>query len=229
MSDNRHIVVIDFETSSANPTTTQILQIGAVVLDRNSLKIKDEFETLVKPDDPTTVEDGALKVNHLTLEQLDSAPEAKVIFPAFAAWIQKHNIRKDHGTFGSPIMAGWGIDGFDLPILTRYCQQYGFWDKKWSNQTLVNPIFTFDAMKHFWFWTRTNHEVTNIKLGTVLEYMGVPQEEIASGAHSALWDVKWSAKIIVKLLQVGSYLTENRPDIGSRRLEMKGCFAGVKI
>lgn len=229
MADNRHIIVFDFETSSANPQDAQILQIGAVIIDRNSLKIKDEFETLVKPDDVSTVQSEALKVNGLTLEQLETAPEAKVVFPTFASWIQKHNTKKDKSTFGAPIPAGWGIDGFDMPILNRYGMKYGYWDKKWNNQTLVNPIFTFDAMKHFWFWTRTNSELANIKLGTVLEYMGVPADVIAAGAHDALWDVKWSAKIIVKLLQVGQFLTENRPDVGTRRLEVKGCFAGQTI
>jgi len=230
MSDNRHILVFDFETGGRDTSKCEIIQIGAVVINRNSLKIKDEFETMMKPDNFDALEDEALKVNHITREQLADAPDAKTMFPVFAEWIKKHNIRKDKGSFGAPIPSGWGIDGFDLPLFTRYCKQYGYWDKKWNNQSLLNPIFTFDVMKHVWFWFRANGDAAdNIKLPTVLEYMGVDQNEIASGAHNALWDVKWTAKVAVKLLQVGSFLTEPRPDVGTRRLEMRGCFTGQKL
>lgn len=229
MADNRHIVCFDFETGGKDSTKCEIIQIGAVVIDRNSLKIKDEFETKMKPDNFDALEDEALKVNGITREQLEAAPDAKTMFPVFASWIQKHNTRKDKGTFGAPIPCGWGIDGFDMPILKRYCLKYNYWDKKWENQTLLNPIFTFDCMKHFWFWLRTNPDLENIKLPTVLEYMGVPKDEIVAGAHNALWDVKWTAKIAVKLLTIGRYLTEVRPDVGSRRLEIKDSLTGVKL
>lgn len=228
MADNRHILCFDFETGGKDPSKCEIIQIGAVAVDRNSLKVKDSFETLMKPDDFGALEEEALKVNHITREQLEAAPDAKTMFPVFAEWIKKHNIRKDKGSFGAPIPCGWGIDNFDMPIFTRYCRKFNYWDKKWENQSLLNPIFTFDVMKHIWLWTRTNSDVANIKLPTMLEYMGVPQAEIIEGAHSALWDVKWTAKVAVKLLQLGSFLTEQRPDVGTRRLEMKGCFIGQK-
>ena len=86
--DNRHFCCFDFETGSTDVTNTEILQIGAVVIDRNSFKIRDEFETLMKPEDFDALEDGALKVNGLTKEELAEAPEASVMFPTFAAWIE---------------------------------------------------------------------------------------------------------------------------------------------
>lgn len=224
MSDNRHIVVLDFETGGKDRETCEVIQIGATVIDRNSLAIKDQFESLMKPASPDKLEDEALGVNGITREQLATAPEASLVFPSFAKWIQKHNIRKDKGSFGAPIACGWGIDNFDMPIFNRYCSQFGYWDKKWNNQNLLNPIFTFDVMKHIWLWSRTNSEMTNLKLGDTLEYMGVPRSEIDSGAHSAMWDVKQTARIAVKLLQLGKYLTTIRPDTGTARLQLKGCF-----
>jgi len=222
--DNRHMCVFDFETGGTDTTKCEILQIGAQILDRNSFKVKDEFKTLMKPEDFDTLEDEALRVNGLTKEQLMDAPEASVMFPTFATWIQKHNIHKDKGSFGAPIPVYCGGDRFDMPILERYCQKYGYWDKKWCNQSLLNPIFTFDVMKHMWFWTRTNPELKNLKLVTVLEWMGVPKKEIEAGAHDAMWDVTWTAKIAIRLLRVSQHLT-NMNEEGQRRLEMKGCFA----
>lgn len=222
--DYRHMCVFDFETGGKDPSKCEIIQIGAQILDRNSFKVKDEFQTLMKPEDFDALEDEALRVNGLTREQLADAPEASVMFPTFATWIQKHNIRKDKGSFGAPIPVYWGGDRFDMTIMDRYCEKFGYWDKKWANQSLLNPIFTFDVMKHMWFWTRTNPELKNLKLVTVLEWMGVPKEEIEKGAHDALWDVKWTANIAIRLLKVGVHLTNMNED-GHRRLDMKGCFA----
>jgi len=222
--DNRHFCCLDFETGGTDTTTTEILQIGACIIDRSSLKIKDTFKTLMKPEDFDLVSDEALAVNGLTREELTDAPEASVMFPTWATWIQKFNINKTKSSFGAPIPVYWGGDRFDMPILDRYCRKYGFWDKKWNNGTLVNPVFTFDVMKHVWFWMRCNPELKNLKLVTVLEYMGVPKEEIEAGAHDAMWDVEWTAKIAVRLLNVGVHLTSMNDD-GNRRLEMKGCFA----
>ena len=225
--DYRHFCCFDFETGGTDTSKCEILQIGACILNRNSLKIVDKFETLMKPEDFDAVEDGALRVNGLTREQLADAPEASVMFPLFAKWIQKHNINKTKNSFGAPIPVTWGGDKFDMPIMDRYCLKYGYWDKKWCNQSLLNPVFTMDVMKHIWFWIRNNKDVKNCKLVTVLEYMGVPKEDIEAGAHNAMWDVEWTAKIAVKLLKLGNYLTTLNDD-GNRRLEIENCFKGGK-
>lgn len=223
--DNRHFCCFDFETGGKDSSKCEIVQIGAQIIHRNSLKIVDEFETLMKPEDFDALEDEALKVNGLTKEQLADAPEASVMFPTWAAWIQKHNINRNKSSFGAPIPVTWGGDRFDLPIMDRYCMKYGYWDKKWNNGTLLNPVFTFDVMKHIWFWTGNTKEVKNNKLVTILAWMGVPEKEILAGAHDALWDVGWTAEIAVKLLGVRNYLTAQN-DAGKRRLEMEGCFTG---
>jgi DNA polymerase III epsilon subunit-like protein len=213
----------DFETGGKDTSKCEIIQIGACIIDRNSLAIKDKFQTLMKPEDFDALEDEALRVNGITKEQLKDAPEASVMFPTWAAWIQKFNINKQKSSFGAPIPVTWGGDRFDLPIMDRYCQKYGYWDNKWGNGTLLNPVFTFDVMKHIWFWTRCNADVKNVKLTGILEYMGVNPEEIERGAHDAMWDVEWTAKIAVRLLKVGIHLTGLNDD-GKRRLEMKDCF-----
>jgi len=222
--DNRHLCVFDFETGGKDSKTCEVIQIGALILDRNSLAVKDTFKTLMKPEDFESLEDEALRVNGLTKEQLMDAPEASVMFPTWAAWIQKHNINKQKNTFGAPTPVYYGGDNFDMPIMNRYCQKYGYWDNKWGNQTLLNPVFHFDVMEHMWFWHRNNPELKNLKLTTVLEWMGVPKEEIEQGAHDAMWDVEWTAKIAQRLIKLGQYMTSPNED-GRRRLEMKGCFA----
>jgi DNA polymerase III epsilon subunit-like protein len=118
----------------------------------------------------------------------------------------------------------WGIDGFDMPILNRYCQKFDRWDSKRQYGNLLNPIFTFDVMKHIWLYTRTNAELKNIKLTTVAEYMGIKPKEIEEHAHDALWDVLTTSKIAIKLLKLVNYLIDINEHTGKRRLEMKGCL-----
>lgn len=223
MIDNRNFIVFDFETSSSNPAIAQILQIGACIIDQ-SLNIIDEFESLIKPEDEATIEPKAMEVNHLKIEELREAPEIKTIFPVFADWIKKYNTKKDKSTFGSPIATGYGIDHFDCPIFERYCKRFGYWDKKWDNQNLMNPVFTFDVMKYMWWLTRSNGDVANVKLGTVLEYAGVPKEEIESGAHSAVWDVRKTAQLAIKILNLGNYLSSFNTTTNKRHMEIKGCL-----
>lgn len=226
MADYRNFICFDFETASKYPETTQIVQIGACAIKRNSLKIVDRFTSLVRPDDFDAIEEEALQVNGLTIEQLKEAPKCEIIFPAFANWIQNYNTNKNKNSFGAPIGMHYNGDKFDMPIMARYCKRFGYWDNKWDNQTLLNPMFSFDIMQHMWFWTRNVKELKNMKLTTVLEYLGVPKEEIEKGAHDGMWDAEWTAKIGIKILNVGNFLTEVN-DSGNRKLEMKDAFKKI--
>jgi DNA polymerase III epsilon subunit-like protein len=139
MADYRNFCVFDFETGSTDTETTQIIQIGASIIHRNSLEIVDSFRSLVKPKDFDALEDGALAVNHITKEQLEDAPDVDVIFPTWANWIKEWNTNKDKNGWGAPIPCGWGSDRFDVPIMSRYCKMYGYWDEKYDNMNLLDP------------------------------------------------------------------------------------------
>lgn len=201
--DNRNLICFDLETSNINPAIAEIVSIGAVAINRNNLSFMDEFYSLVKPLNEDNIDNEALKVCRLTREQLSEAPEPKLIFPIFADWIKKFNTRKDKSAWGAPIPCGWNITGFDLPIFARYCKEFKYWDDKRNNQTLLNPIFSFDVMQHMWFWTRTNPDVDKLKLSEILSTMGMSVDTIENEAHNSLWDAKVTAKIAVKLLQIG--------------------------
>ena len=222
MIDRRNILIFDFESSSANKNTCEILSIGSCIINCNNFDIMDSFESLMKPEDFDALEDEALAVNGLTKEQLQEAPEAKVTFNTWATWIKKFNTDKKQGTWGAPIPCGYNISGFDLPILNRYCKKYGYWDDKWNNNTLVNPIFNLDIMQLMWLFTRTNRNLKNNKLTTVLAYMGVSQNEIDENAHNALWDVQQTAKIAIKFLKAAKNWTSYDKERGRSLLEIKG-------
>jgi DNA polymerase III epsilon subunit-like protein len=230
MIDKRNFCVFDFETSGRNTDTCEILSVGSVIIKNNTFEIIDEFVSLVQPSSKEHLETdeakGALDVNHLDPDELMEAPTAEVVFKTWADWIKRHNINKDKNSFGAPIATGWGSDKFDVPILERYCHKYGYWDAKWSNMTLMNPVFTFDVMKQFWLITRTNSEAKNCKLGAAAIYMGISEEEVRENAHNALWDVKMTAKIGVRFLKLMRYLSDYNPSTGNRRVNLANCFVG---
>jgi len=225
MIDNRHLCVLDFETGGKDKTSCEVLSIGSVIIHSGTLQIIDEFTSLVQPRNFDALEEEALKVNGLTREQLAEAPLPDIIFPAWAKWIQNHNITKDNNSFGAPIPTGWNINNFDLPILDRYCKEFKYWDKKWGSRTLLNPVFTFDVMTEIWLLTRTNPDTKNCKLGDMAIFMGKSEEDVTANAHEVMWDVRTTAEIAIRYLKLMKYLTDYNPATGNRRITLKGCLS----
>lgn len=219
-----HLCVFDFETGGKDRRTCEIIQIGACIIDRRSLRIVDEFETLCKPLDFDALEQEALDINKKTKEELQAAPEMSFVWPQFVDWVNKYNISK--GTpnpFSAPIAAGYNIVGYDLPITTRYCEKYGPFDEVRGEQKLFNQVLKYDLMDHLWFWTENLAEVTSLKLEDMCRYFGFPEEAIA-GSHDALQDVRNCAIIIQRFLRVQRHLTQADTE-GRSRLQMRDWYA----
>ena len=126
------------------------------------------------------------------------------------------------GSYRAPIPAGYNIIGYDMPIVQRYCEKYGPWDKKRGDQKLFNQLHKLDLMDHMWFWTENNDDLKSLKLTSVCEWMGFSKAEIEN-AHDALQDVKNTAKILVRLMRMARTLTAG-DEYNSPRLQMKNSF-----
>ena len=217
-------MVFDFETSSKSKEKAQILQIGAIAVERNNLRIVGEFNSLMKPERFDEIEQEALQVNKLTIPQLEAAPETKIVWKQFTDWVMQYNTsKKPNDPWGNPIPCGYNINNYDLPIASRYCREYGPWDSKWDTQKLFHAIHKIDLMDCLFFWFENNPDLNKLNLVAVLEYMGMDQEAIA-GAHDALVDVKNTWAILEKLIRMERFLTTRDQETKKRRLEMKGCF-----
>lgn len=219
--ESRNICVFDFETTGLNPQVNEICQIGAVMIERNQLKVIDRFESLVQPTDWENVEEEALKVNGLTKEQLLEAPETPIVWQNFASWIAQYRI--DNKAFFAPIPAGYNINGFDLKFVNSYCMKYGPYDEKYKRQALFSDFMRYDVMDLMAFFTESNRDIGNMRLTTVLEYMGVPKTEL-NAAHNAVWDAEQTARILIKLLKLSRYLGGRNSETNKRRLEFAGAL-----
>jgi DNA polymerase III alpha subunit (gram-positive type) len=224
MACRRNIVVFDFETGGRNPYECEIIQVAGCILNNKTFKTMSKFESLMKPEDFDALDPKALEVNGITKEQLEKAPEAKVVFPEFCEWIRKFNVTRDNGFWGAPVPCGYNINGFDIVLFDRYCQKFNFWDENQNRQTIMFPLNRLDIFDMMWLFLRTNSDVKSMKLVSLLEYCGITKEEIEAGAHKAEWDVDMTSRFAVKFLQLAKYLTTVSEHTGRRPMEIKNCL-----
>ncbi len=226
------ICVFDFETGNKSPIVAPILQVGAAIINRNSLKVIDTFEMKMKPepDQYEHIDDESLRIIKRTREEIETYPPSSIAWPTFVDWVNKHNKGKGGkpSPFNAPIPAGYNIIGYDMPIVRRYCERYNVgWDAERKDQKMFSQIFKLDIMDHMWFWFENNSDLQNLRLDTLREYMGFSQEA-KDGAHDALNDTMDTAEIVIKLIRMGRWMTElktNDDKTQYRRLDMKGCMA----
>jgi DNA polymerase III epsilon subunit-like protein len=201
---NRDIICFDFETGGRNPHKCQPTQIAALALDGRNLKLKGQFNSLMRPiinDDEAIaagvdpLEDEALKITKKTREELAKAPLPKTVWAKFVQFVNKHNWK---GTsFFAPIPAGFNILGYDMHIVNRLCKQYGPWDEKRECQGLFHQIYKIDMMDNVFMWTESDPNVKSISMDSLRDRMGLSKEN----AHDALQDVKDTANIMIKFMK----------------------------
>jgi len=233
----RHLCVFDLETSSPDKRDCQIIQIAGAIIDDRRLKILDTFNSWIKPDpnaigyDEKTIQWHAdvrgIPIQEF-LDMINAAPAIDAVWPIWVKWVEKYNKSKGNkSTFNAPIAAGYNINGFDIPIIDRYCKKRGPWNEKKEINTLFNPIYKYDLLQHMWFWTENiaDKEVkTKLKLAdNVKLWMGFSQEDIEA-AHDALQDTLDVAKIMIKIFNAQRFLTQENPSTGLPRLQMKDAF-----
>lgn len=223
-----NICVFDFETGNASPLIAPIVQVGAVVINRNNLKVMDTFEMKMKPepDQYEFIDDESLRIIKRTREEIETYPPSSIAWPSFVNWVNKYNKGKGGKPtpYAAPISAGYNIIGYDLPIVRRYAKRYNVgWDADRQDQKVFNQLYTIDLLQHMWLWFENNSEIPNLKFDTIREYMGFSQEA-KDGAHDALNDSIDAVAIVTKLLKLSRFMTDKRED-GTRRLEMKGCMS----
>ena len=208
----RDYIVYDFETTSANPYTTQPVQIAAVAIHGRKLEIKQgsEFQTLIKPEfsiakckklgvDP--LEDGAVAVHGKTEEILKDAPSAESAWKNFTDYVNQYNFKG--GNWGAPISVGYNIRGFDSIIVNRLCTQkpykFGPIDEKRGEQNLFNRIHLIDMLDFMFALFENNKDVNSLSADNLIRgYMGYSEGK----AHDAMSDVIMTAELFCRTMRM---------------------------
>jgi DNA polymerase III epsilon subunit-like protein len=175
--------------------------------------IIDDEKAIAAGFDP--IEDEALEVTRKTREGLAKAPLPKTVWKKFNKFVDKYNWK---GTsFSAPIASGYNINGYDMPIVERYCHMYGPIDEKKGKQKLFNPIFTMDLMQHIYCWFENNADVKGYSMDYLRDYFGMSSDN----AHDALQDVKDTANILIRFLKMQRNL--------SKKIKFEKAFANGEL
>ncbi len=107
---DKTFVVFDLETTSTQVATTEIIEIGAMRIDKGEITT---FSTLVKPKEH--IPEGASAINHIYDATVAFAPSIEKVLPDFYKF-----------TAGATLV-GHNIDGFDAPIIRRIGAEKGYY------------------------------------------------------------------------------------------------------
>jgi hypothetical protein len=199
--NKNYILVYDTETSSANPYTTQLIEIcGQIIEPRTLTRVQDGyFYSLVRPTDSKTVEQGALDVNKKTVSELEKAPELSVIWNEWVSFLDKYNIQKG-SQWGAICPAGHNIQSFDSIIMNRMCMQFGPRNAK-NNPSLFHPTHFIDTLNISFLFFENNAEVAKLNQGYLLDYFGITKSKL-DGAHSAKVDVDNICEVVIRYMKM---------------------------
>lgn len=202
---NNIIGVFDLETGSTRKSDTQIIQIAFCAIDPRNLSIVQgsEFETMVRALDPDALQDEALAINKKTRAEIAAAPHPEEAWHNFARWVSQYNLKGRNDPYSAPIPAGHNIIGFDLPIYERYCLEYKTVRKQKNGEwqgTIFNGFLRYDTMQMLGSWWESLVEPNKLSLDYCRRYFDMPAGDRET--HDALQDVRDTAKILIKILEL---------------------------
>jgi len=225
--DSNTYIFLDFETGSKNKYKTQPTQLAAVAIDKRTGNIipDSEFCSYIKPILDETeaeklkldkIEEQALEITNIKIEQLEKAPEPKVVWENFCTYVNRYNPGKSQ--WSAPIMSGFNINNFDKEIIRRLAgvkpYNFGPFDKVYQECTLFHPFKRWDIMEDVQKWTESIREIRSISMDSLREYFCMSKEN----AHDALVDVKQGAAILSKFIKLYRNIAP--------KIEFKDCFKG---
>ena len=186
-SRHQRFVVFDVEATSTHIGTAELLQIGAVVVDNGRIA-GEPFCRFVRPSGPGAISFEVTRLTGIGWPEVADAQGPAEVVQAFLDFA------------GDAPLVGHNIDGYDLPLLRRICQEHG----------LAEPArFTIDTMK---VWKRL-HPNERWDLDAAL----TRDEKRLRREHRADLDARLNARVFIDLMrEIGrdrrsTLLTEELP------------------
>jgi len=178
------IVIIDLEAScpaadqGANTIErSNIIEIGAVRLDRRSLEITGTFSELVRPEDhpiPPFITDITGITPAMVADQDNFAQAGQ----RFLEW---------YGPRNKAMIAAFGAY-YDIPLLRKECERHGLDFRK----HIAGGAFDIRAVATVWL-AANDHRTSGLTLGSILQKMGLADR---FNAHRAVEDARAAAAVL---------------------------------
>ena len=194
-------IVLDTETGGLSSDKNLIVEIACCAIDTNLTDI-GEYTSLIKPYDNTkSIMSQALQANGLTLEDINSGKDSKIVISELIDFFKK-NKRGNK----KPIIVGHNID-FDISFLVEF---FSFHKKDITD-------FVEEKTEDTMWWSRYRwQESVNYKLGTCVSNAGL---ELVN-AHRALTDTRATKelfKTFIRNLRGEGVSGNNVPDLAKNK------------
>lgn len=179
----------DLETTGVKFWKNGIHQIsGCIEIDGD---VKEEFNFHVKPNPACVIEDEALEVSGVTLEQINAYPDMNVVYNQIKTMLSRYVNRYDK--YDKFFLVGYNNAPFDNQFFRAFFVQNNdnyFGSYFWSSAIDVMVL----AANHL---KSTRHTMENFKLKTVANTLGVTVDE--SKLHDALYDIYLTRAVYRKI------------------------------
>lgn len=173
---NNNLAFVDIETTGLNLINHEIIEIGCVIADQN-LKVIEEFDLKIKPENIEAANPVALKVNHY-----DPALWQDAISLSGAIKIFSEKVK-------DCIMVGQNV-AFDS----------GFLEYAFNKTGLPNPMHyhRLDTISIAWAKLHKEPDLVRFSLREMCERFGIENVK----AHSALSDARATYELYKKLMSL---------------------------
>ena len=184
-----NIIVYDIETGGFSKEKNGLAEIAMIAIDIETLEELERYEAVIAPYDNTegvrvTYTPEALKINGLTMKQIENGKPAKEVVKDMMDFAKRHKRGSK-----KPMLCGHNIEKFDNPWLDYFFLCH----KKDASAHFEN--WCIDSM----WWAALkwpNDAIVDHKLGTCCKEVGIK----LSNAHSAMPDTEANAKLIISFL-----------------------------
>ncbi len=174
------LLFFDLETTGTQSDKHGIHQLSGMIVING--EVKEKFDLRVQPHAGAIIEQGALDVAGVTLEQIQAYPAMPVVFGQFINLLSKYADRYDKSD--KFFLAGYNNGPFDNQFLRAWFGHNGdkyfgswFWPNCLDVMVLATP-----------FLAEARSQMPNFKQGTVAKYLGIPVDD--TKLHDALYDIE---------------------------------------
>ena len=186
MKFSSDIVIFDVEASCKifgrnEIEESNIIEIGAVKLDKKTLEVKSEFSELIKPSEYEILPEIS-KITNITPEMVSDKPIFKEVFLKFVDW---------YGEKNKSTLSSFGIY-YDLPLLRKEVRVSGLN----YGDYFVGGGLDVRSLAIYWL-AKNNHSTSGISIEHLLQKMEIQTD---FQFHRALDDAKATSLILQKVM-----------------------------
>lgn len=193
-SNGNLMVAVDIETTGADTTRHEIIQVAMLPIGHNLEPVKDikPFYTNIAPMHPETADPESTRVHKLDLDELMiHAPSSDRVQENFYKWVESIELAFDRRL----IMLAHNVS-FETKFISHWLGQSTY-DRYFNNQSR-DSMHTALTINDMAFARGCKPPFDRVSLTWLADHFGIPHEQ----AHDALADCVTCAKVYKKLLQM---------------------------